>query len=654
VTTRFAGVVMTGSAIWLTVAAGAPQFQVQLQPVPIFRADVNLVTVDVSVLDGNRRPVRGLTAADFTVLENGRPQPVSAFTTIDLPDVEVPSVAWLRDAQPDVQRNDDYTGRRTILLVLDDATPMPAADVLLVKRAARQVIEKLGPDDLAAVVYTLEKRKGQDFTRDRARLTSAVEAFNGGITGAQVSASGQMVERPFSSFDQSAMTMYLSTVGTLRALAEGLAELPQRRKALIFVSVGIPLDLSVMSGRVTLGDGDDSPGQTARLLQEMLEAFAAAGRANVNIYSLDPGGLRTEASTLNHDFLKAVSANTGGFATTDTNDIEPALSQVFRENGSYYLLGYQAPDPKTEGRFRRIEVRVNRPGVTVRARNGYFEPRRSKEGTGASPSPLAAAMSGLAPKVEMPMQVSAAPFALAGRREAAVAVVVGIRTPVPPGPERSVDNVDVQLNAYDPGGTRRGSAGLKGRVVLRPGSEGEAAYEVISRIDLKPGRYQLRVAAASSRTGKSGSVFYDIDVPDFSKDGLSMSGMILSVDPRVATAPKDGLPDLLPIVPTTDREFGASDRVTAFLRIYQGGNKPLKPVRLVLQIVDSLGATVFKDTLSFSADRFAPGRLADYRIDVPLSLLQHGPHLLSVNAGPVDAGDDGKPSLHREIPFTVR
>jgi hypothetical protein len=386
----------------------------------------------------------------------------------------------------------------------------------------------------------------------------------------------------------------------------------------------------------------------------MLEGFAAAGRANVNIYSLDPGGLRAAASTLNHDFLKTVSANTGGFAITDTNNVEQALSQVFRENGSYYLLGYQAPDPKTEGRFRRIEVRVNRPGVTVRARNGYFEPRRARRSAGASPSPLAAAMSGIAPKVEMPMQVSAAPFALAGRREAAVAVVVGIRVPAPTRAERAVDNVDVQLNAYDPGGTRRGSAGLKGRVVLRPGPAGEAAYEVISRVDLKPGRYQLRVAAASTLTGKSGSVFYDIDVPDFSKDGLLMSGMILSVDPRVATAPKDGLPDLLPIVPTTDREFGAGDSVTAFLRVYQGGNKPLKPVRLVLRIIDSLGATAFNDELSFAADRFSAGRSADCRIDVPLSLLQQGPHLLSVGAMPIDAGAAGKPSLRREIPFTVR
>jgi len=655
VTRRSAGAVVMATTVWLAGAVGVPGApQSQVQPVPLFRTGVNLVTVDVSVLDKDRRPVRGLTADDFTILENGLPQPVAAFTAIDLPDVDVPSVAWLRNIQPDTQRNDDQAGGRLVILVLDDSTPMPAVDTLWVRKIARQVVEKLGPDDLAAVVYTLDKKRGQDFTRDRARLMSAVEVFIGGMTGAQGTASGQIAERPFSSFDPSALTMYQSTVSTLRALAEDLAELPQRRKALIFISVGVPLDLGVMTGRVTLGDGDDSSGQTSHLVQEMLETFAAAQRANVNIYSLDPGGLRTAGSTLNHDFLKAVSANTGGFAITDTNDVEPALTRVFRENGSYYLLGYQVPDPKAGGRFRRIEVQVNRPGVTVRTRTGYFEPRPPNKSAGARPSPLTAAISGIVPRVEVPMQVTAAPFAVAGKRAAAVAVAIGIRAPVPSGSERAVDNVDVQVSAYDPGGSRRGAERLKGRVVLRPVAGGVAAYEVISRVDLNPGRYQLRVAATSSLSGKSGSVFYDIDVPDFTKDGVSMSGVVLSVDPRVPTAPKDGLPDLLPIVPTTIREFSARDRVTAFLRVYQGGNEPLVPVRLALRIVDSRGATAFNDTLSFGPDRFSANRTADWRIDVPISLLEPGPHLLTIEATPGDSRDATKPAPRREIPFTVR
>jgi hypothetical protein len=82
------------TTVWLAGAVGVPGTpQSQVQPVPLFRTGVNLVTVDVSVLDKDRRPVRGLTADDFTILENGLPQPVAAFTAIDLPDVDVPSIA---------------------------------------------------------------------------------------------------------------------------------------------------------------------------------------------------------------------------------------------------------------------------------------------------------------------------------------------------------------------------------------------------------------------------------------------------------------------------------------------------------------------------------------------------------------------------------
>jgi hypothetical protein len=122
-----------------------------------------------------------------------------------------------------------------------------------------------------------------------------------------------------------------------------------------------------LAPRIAAGEHNESSGQHWTLLQELLKGFAAAQRANVNIYSLDPGGLRPSPSNLNSDFLKAVSSNTGGFAITDTNDPGPGITQVFRENGSYYLLGYRNPDPKAEGRYRRIEVKVNRPRVIVRA-----------------------------------------------------------------------------------------------------------------------------------------------------------------------------------------------------------------------------------------------------------------------------------------------
>jgi hypothetical protein len=76
---------IAAAATALTVGA-VPQPPQHVPPVPLFRSGVNLVTVDASVLDRDRRTVRGLTAADFTILENGQPQPVTAFTAIDLPD----------------------------------------------------------------------------------------------------------------------------------------------------------------------------------------------------------------------------------------------------------------------------------------------------------------------------------------------------------------------------------------------------------------------------------------------------------------------------------------------------------------------------------------------------------------------------------------
>ena len=80
-------------------AVAVPQAQ-SPQPIPRFRTGVEGVVVDVSVLDKDRRPVRGLTAADFTVTEDGKPQSITAFTAVDMPDVvQTPSAPWVRDVR---------------------------------------------------------------------------------------------------------------------------------------------------------------------------------------------------------------------------------------------------------------------------------------------------------------------------------------------------------------------------------------------------------------------------------------------------------------------------------------------------------------------------------------------------------------------------
>jgi VWFA-related protein len=681
---RIRGVV-AATLLACLVAPGTLQ-QNPRQPVPRFRTGVELVLLDVSVLDGNRIPVRGLTADDFTVLEDGRPQKVETFSAIDVPDVEeaAVSVPWIRNVAPDVQRNADFKDRRVVVIVMDDATPMPAAEVPRVKDLARRTIESLGPGDIAAVVFALSKSAGQDFTQDRARLLAAVDRFQGSIDRASAPAV------PFDAFDDHATTMYQAAIGTLRSVAEYLVDLPDRRKALIWVSVGVPIDWDLaQAGLISLTD----PGSASRsgMVQDVIkstrELLASAQRANVNIYGLDPGGLRgpdvrydalggtaqsvLNPGKLNRDFLQGVSASTGGFAVVDINDPDPGIRQIYRENGSYYLLGYAPPNPRAQGRFRRIEVRVNRPGVTVRARSGYYEPlpqKRRKVIPAASP--VDTALAGIIPKSDLAMRVTAAPFGVPGRREAAVAVVLGVHQTAPMRATRVVQSIDLRVAAYSPDGRQRASRREKVEATLNtPGFGGTIGYELLSRLDLAPGRYQLRLAAESSlhgirltprapevgliapgedTAGKSGSVYYELDVPDFLNTPLSVSGILLTVTPAVVSGPKDRLASLVPVVPTTLREFTRDDQVTGFLRVSQGGKNVLAPITLSVRIVDGNGANVFDTSETLRADRFAKARAADYFLDLPIARLKSGPHLLTIQA------KAGEKIARRDVRFEVR
>jgi VWFA-related protein len=644
------GLVVAVVLVATPAAQQTPQPAPPQKPVARFETRVDLVTVDVSVLDGDRRPVRGLTAADFTILENGKPQEIQAFSAVDLPDVEVASAPWIRDVAPDVTRNDDLADRRIVAIVLDDALPMSVGGltgnlITYVKKMASEVVNQLGPRDLAAVIFPLQKSNGQDFTSDRARLLKAINRYTGNLADRAMEHLGIMdapgiiaTRREF---------LYRSLLSTVRMLTENLTELPQRRKALILVSEGIPLDIEEMFPQIALSSGSGAVSQPA-LVSELHDTFVAAQRANVSIYPIDPGGLRVTQS-ITVDFLKGLATATGGYAVVDTNDTATGIRQIFRENSSYYLLGYAAPDPKMEGRFRKIQVKVNKPGLTVRARTGYFERGRPKPPSKkAPPAPVWKALGSPMPKGDVVMHATAAPFAVPGRSQGAVAIVVALHQPAPPGADRVVEDADLLVNAYDPKGDRRGIERLSARVILKPERAAEVRYELFSRLDLPPGRYQIRLAASSSMQGKSGSVFVDVDVPDFSKAALSMSGALLSAAAGPTSAPKDKLASLVPVVPTTRREFSGGDRIEAFARIYQGGRKALATVTVSSRIVDGLGATVFDTTETFGPDRFATDRAAEYRLDLPIERLAPGMYLLVVDAKTRTA------SSRRDVRFMVR
>src|SRR5688572_24346482 len=111
-------IVIGGVVVSVATALAAQQ--------PQFRAGVDIVQLDVTVLDRDRRPITGLNAADFTVLENGKPRPIQAFSSVDLP--PAPSLlaglaSWRAEVPADVVTN-QVSPSRIVVLLIDDNSVM--------------------------------------------------------------------------------------------------------------------------------------------------------------------------------------------------------------------------------------------------------------------------------------------------------------------------------------------------------------------------------------------------------------------------------------------------------------------------------------------------------------------------------------------------
>jgi VWFA-related protein len=655
------------------MAGGAQQTAPPAQPT--FRAGVDVIQLDVSVLDKNRHPVHGLKAADFTVFENGKAQQIVTTAEVEAAENDPLPSAWMRHVPRDVASNDlvDELGDgRLFGIVLDDVNlPYDDVDIVMAARSvARYIVDQLGPSDQAAVVFPLDAGKTQDFTDDRVKLLAAIDRFAPRepewVPGTPIGpgpGGGDMPQRFSPALARSRCFRIQPTVPALDIVVSRLASVPLRRKTLILVSTGVPVDLSATR---------DCPGELA---DGMREVFRKAERANVNIYGIDPAGLRGyedylaqritkrggafgmaaqdqahTATQLRHDFLKTTAESTGGRAVI-SDPIEPSVDQIFEEDGSYYLVGYQTSNGKPDGKFRRLEVKVNRPGVTVRTRSGYWAARDGtvaglKESEAPTSSDLG--LSGMMEPQALPLRASVVPIARAGSpagRDAEVAVVLTARVPAQAAPK--AETVTVIRNVYDADGRSGPPTREIVALALPPGASGDQRYDVTSRLTLAPGRYQIRLNAHSAILDKGGSVYADVEVPDFSQSALTLSGLELGVAP--ATARVDALASLMPIIPTTAREFSPSTPMAAFLRVFQGGASPIVAVTLGAQIVDVHDAVVFAASAVLPVEGFDATRAAGYQLDLPLARLSRGPYLLSITATL-----PGGRSVRRDLVFRVQ
>jgi VWFA-related protein len=560
-----------------------------------------------------------------------------------------------------------------------------------VKTAAKQFIERrLGANDLMAVVHTAgSSDANQEFTNNKRLLLAAVDKTQGRkLDSATINKTNEYnrtrdlrqqgdalndpddMERGFNA---------RSTLDTLRNVAEWFGSVRGRRKAILFVSEGIDYDINDM-----IPSNGSTHQSASMVLDATREAIGAATRSNVAIYGIDPRGLTDLGDEsieigaypddtslgvgpgslqneirLSQDSLRTLSEETGGFAVVNKNDFATAFQRIVEDNSSYYVLAYYPPDARP-GRTHKIDVRVTRPGLTVRARKAYLTPKKvdaPKATTTNNPSTpeLREALDSPLPVSGLTMHVFAAPFKGAAPN-ASVLFGVELR-----GRDMKVDaNSKILLSyiAIDANGkVKGGNTDSLALTNLRPDTKArieQSGLRMLNRLDLPPGKYQLRIAAHDQSGGNVGSVQYDLDVPDYAKVPFSMSGLVLTSGAGSAfptVKPDEQLKPMMPGPPVALRAFPQNDEIALFTEVYDNSGATPHKVDIITTVTTDEGKVLFKtEEVRDSSDLAGKSGGYGYATRVPLKDLALGSYVLKVEA----RSRLGKtPPVARELQFTV-
>jgi VWFA-related protein len=663
------------------------------QPPVTFKVEVNYVEIDANVTDAQGNFVRTLTRDDFQIVEDGKPQAVTAFSMVDIPVTRPDPPLYSKTAiPPDVVSNKTAFEGRVFVIVLDDLNTR-FTRTARTRQAARQFLERyVAANDIVAVVNTSGYGKAmQDFTTNRALALKAVDASMGNKADSAMSAAlqdyYQTAGTPATSDlnksfnEQQRYNNARNTLDTLRGIADFMSGMRGRRKAVVVFSEGLNYDLvNTINNRYAT---DVQHG-----LQTLL---AAATRANVSFYTVDPRGLASgledtieigsmpvdntitttqlqDEMRIEHDSLRVIADETGGFAVLNQNDYRNAFSRILDDNSSYYVLGYYPTNDKRDGKFRNVQVKVLTPGLKVRARRGYNAPVSGKKESTAKGTQAERTSPELLDALESPVAVSglplsafAAPFKGAGTNDAIVLSVEVDASAMkfaqrPDG--RYGNDLEVTLFAVESGKgkVKDGARDVVG-VILRPSvTEMRSLFRVVRKLQVPPGKYQVRIGAKEDG-GKVGTVIYDLEAPDFSKGPIAMSGISLSsaASLRIPTAsPAGPLTDVLPAPPSASREFQRGDTIDLFAEIYDNlGTTTAHRVVINATVLSDEGKTVFSTSDERRSDELKGSKTGGgygYTAKIPLELAP-GRYVLHLDARPT-IGNSA--AISREVEFTVR
>jgi VWFA-related protein len=556
-----------------TADAGPPKPEGEA---PRFPAGAELVVVDAVVVDEAGRPMAGLGVEDFTVLEDGRPQPITSFEAAQIP---APRAAPRPATRPRASTNvvaaaaaAARTGRAFV--VVFDELSLTAAQAQHAKQATVHFLKQaVGEGDRVSVVATgsrawwtarmeegreelaafLERLQGRYAPGTSDLHMSDYEAMRVHVFDDTVV--GERVRRRFwqQGVDPHDQVFHLRErhyddhPGLNHPMVRSRAAVVYReareriRETLAVVERALR-SLAATKGRkslVLVSKGFVSDPK----LEEFKSVLEASRRSNAAIYFLDARGLvggPTELSAewaqpvferdvafpaqeliLETEGSESLALESGGFSIKNTNDLASGIERIASESRTYYLLGYKPAE--LDGRYHKLAVKVRREGLEVRARAGYYAVPEGQ-------APKAAHADGIDPELlrvldapfespDIPLSMTA--YVLGDKKPGEVQVLVAADMDVRDlaferRDGRFTDRVDLLLVVTHRESGRMFPYDQTLTMELLPQTREQLlrdGYSFTHRFELPPGTYQARLVVRDGNGGRRGSVAHTFAVP---------------------------------------------------------------------------------------------------------------------------------------------
>jgi VWFA-related protein len=600
-------------------------------PLPSFRAGVTLVLVDVVVRDKSGAVVKGLTADDFELLEDGARQQILTFAYEEIATTAAPvadtatltaargraaaataapptaaaptpaapppaadaSAAVPIDLPSHPLTSDEVAGHRLLTLVFDTSSMQPEDVQKAVDEAEKWVDEKMTPADLVAVAAINSSLQVlTDFTSNRERVRSVLSRFSAtdGTAFDAVDSGTSSTDQTNQSATSDATTVDVSAqeldtfnndvrLRALKTLAEALQPI-QQKKAIIYFSSG--MQRSGTDNQVELRAAVNAAVRAnvaiypvdARGLQAVIPGGSARQRSNVTLGSFSGSAIASQFTQLaaQQETLTSLASDTGGTAFTDTNDFGEAFAKVERDISSYYILGFSSTNTRRDGRFRRITVRVrNHANVKVEAKAGYYADRDFAHTAKTDREVLLQEQLGTPiPATDVPLFVTVGWFRLAPDRYYVPISVAVPGSAVPDSTGKAT--LDIAGFIRDERGFPVGK--IRDTLTIPPaGAEELAAKQILyeTGVTLPPGRFSVKVAVRENADGQMGTFETPITVPDLKQAPVKVSSLVLGTQLREVSGRKTTSPlvrEGLELVPNLTHIVSRDQALYLYYEVY--------------------------------------------------------------------------------------